>query len=287
MSHSYRESSKIKVIEKSLGKKMPTDDELEDIKEDFLREIFSRRWLTELRKIKNEYDSKNNKILDFLNKKELEDFGIRFTYNSNKIEGSTLTLRETALVIKEKDVAINKPTRDINEAQDHMKCYEDMIITDKGLSIDLICKWHAILFKDVINGYIIGGTIREDVIRISGTDFVPPRPELLNELLKELFKWYELNKENLNPVLLACILSFRFVTIHPFYDGNGRMSRLLMNYILFKNRYPMFNITYNIRKSYYSALQRSQIAFDLKKDETIFSAWFFKNYFKAFKDDLK
>ncbi len=282
LSHSYRKDNKMNVIEKFLGKKMPTDEELEVIKEDFLREIVLKRWLPTLRKIKSEYDSKTDKTSDFLNKKELEDFGIRFTYNTNKIEGSTLTLRETALAIKEKDVAINKPTKDTNEAQAHMKCYEDMITTDKQLSMDLTCKWHATLFRDHINGNIICGTIREDIVRISGFDFVPPGPELLKELLKELFKWHELNEGILNPVLLACIMSFRFVTIHPFYDGNGRMSRLLMNYILFKNGYPMFNITYKIRKSYYSALQKSQIAFDLKKDETIFSSWFFKNYIKSY-----
>ena len=287
LSHSYREDNKINVIEKSLGRKIPPDDEFEGIKEDFIKTIFLKRWSPTISKIKNDYNSSISKIPNFLNKKELEDFGIRFTFNSNKIEGSTLTLRETALIIKEKDVAINKPTRDINEAQAHMKCYEDMITTDEKLSMDLICKWHALLFKDHINGDIIAGTIREDNVRISGSDFIPPGPKLVKKLLKELFKWYDLNDETLNPVLLASIISFRFVTIHPFYDGNGRMSRLLMNYILFKNSYPMFNITYKIRKSYYSALEKSQIAFGLKKDETIFSAWFFKNYIKAFEDNLK
>ena len=281
LSHSYREGGKVKIIEKVIGKRMPTDEELEELKENFLKKIFLKRWFSIINTVQIDYKSKISKIPDFLNQKELEDFGIRFTYNTNKIEGSTLTLRETALAIQEKEVAINKPTRDINEAQAHMKCYEDMITTDEELSMDLIREWHATLFKDHINGEIICGTIREDMVRISGSDFVPPGPKLLKNFLEELFKWYELNKDTLNPVLLACIMSFRFVTIHPFYDGNGRMSRLLMNYILFKNNYPMFNITYNIRKSYYSALEKSQIAFELKKDETIFSAWFFKNYIKA------
>ena len=74
-------------------------------------------------------------------------------------------------------------------------------------------------------------------------------------------------------------MHFRFVSIHPFYDGNGRMTRLLTNYILFKNNYPMFNIEPNIRKSYYSTLE----ACNLKNDEMHFVNWFFKNYIEAIK----
>jgi len=73
------------------------------------------------------------------------------------------------------------------------------------------------------------------------------------------------------------------VSIHPFYDGNGRMSRLIMNYILYKNNYPMFNISADIRKTYYRALEKAQLGFDLKGDEMIFVGWFFKKYINEWK----
>jgi Fic family protein len=83
-------------------------------------------------------------------------------------------------------------------------------------------------------------------------------------------------------VRLAGLTHLKFVTIHPFGDGNGRLSRLLMNYVLNKNGYPMLIIPYSQRKSYYTALERSQ----LKKDENIFILWFFKRCLKEYKQYL-
>lgn len=101
----------------------------------------------------------------------------------------------------------------------------------------------------------------------------------MNSLLKEFFEWYVTNKKDkeLNPVELAALVHYRFVTIHPFGDGNGRVSRLMMNYVLHKHGYPMLDISYNDRRSYYNALERS----NLKDDDMIFLKWFMNRYVKA------
>jgi len=90
----------------------------------------------------------------------------------------------------------------------------------------------------------------------------------------EFFKWYDRNKDKIHPVQLAGLVHLKLVTIHPFTDGNGRVSRLMMNFVLYKHGYPMFNITYEKRAGYYSALERSQT----KKQEDIFLQWFFNRY---------
>jgi Fic family protein len=83
----------------------------------------------------------------------------------------------------------------------------------------------------------------------------------------------------MNPVELAALAHLKFVTIHPFADGNGRVSRLMMNFILHRHGYPMFNIDHRRRNSYYRALERSQLV----KDERVFTAWFFRWYEREFR----
>ena len=98
--------------------------------------------------------------------------------------------------------------------------------------------------------------------------------------IREFFNWYDQNKDK---VQLAALAHLKFVSIHPFGDGNGRISRLLMNYVLNKNGYPMLIIDYIQRKSYYTALERSNI----KNDESIFTLWFFRRYLKENKEFLE
>ena len=107
---------------------------------------------------------------------------------------------------------------------------------------------------------------------------MPPMPSELETELKEFFDWYNKSKDKLNPVELAALVHLKFVTIHPFGDGNGRISRLMMNFVLHKNNYPMMNIEYVNRNAYYNALERSQIS----KKENIFMHYFIKRYLKEY-----
>lgn len=276
--YSYREKNKVLTLEKEIGKELP--ENIEEIKENFITDVVDKRWIKKIEQRKNIYNKMMNSLPDYVKQVQIKGFGIKFTHNTNKIEGSTLTFREVNLIINDPDVPINKSSTDVFEAKLHMQCYEEMVntanITD--LTMDLILRWHTTLFNMHPNRINFAGLIRRGQIYISGSNYIPPGGGIVCEtLLDKLFTWYNKNSNSIHPVLLACLMHFRFLSIHPFDDGNGRMSRLLMNFILFKNHYPIFDIPAQIRKSYYTALERA----NLKEDEMIFVGWFFKNYLKS------
>ena len=199
---------------------------------------------------------------------------IKFTYDTQRIEGSKLTLRETANLLEKGITPTQKPIRDVKEAEAHKKVFYEVLKFKKDLSLDLVLHWHRMLFLETKKD--MAGILRKHQVAISRSKFMPPSPVEVYLLLKEFFKGYEKNKNKINPVELAALVHLKFVTIHPFGDGNGRISRLMMNFILKKYKYPI-NIKYEGRNSYYNALERSQI----KKNEGIFIQWFIKNYIKA------
>lgn len=166
---------------------------------------------------------------------------------------------------------------DIKEAETHKKVFYEMLEHKKDLSLQIVLYWHKKLFENTKQD--IAGKIRIHQVAISGSKFVPPFPAELNTLLKEFFDWYNKNKDKLQPVELAALVHLKFVTIHPFSDGNGRISRLMMNFVLNRHGYPMLNIPYDKRTSYYNALERAQV----KKNELIFLQWFFRRYLKDYK----
>ena len=206
---------------------------------------------------------------------------IKFTYNTQRIEGSRLTLRETANLLEKGITPKEKPVRDVREAEAHKKVFYEVLKFKKDLSLDLILHWHRMLFLETKKD--MAGILRKHQVAISGSKFIPSSPVEVYLLLREFFKWYEKNKSKINPVELAACVHLKFVTIHPFGDGNGRISRLMMNFVLKKNKYPMLNIKYEGRNSYYNALERSQV----KKNEGIFIQWFIKTYIKENKRYLK
>ncbi len=143
----------------------------------------------------------------------------------------------------------------------------------------MLLKLHAELFG--VSKPRIAGSIRHARVSILGSEHEPPatHDEVVREL-NRLFAWYEDSKDTMHPVLLACLMKFRFVSIHPFEDGNGRISRLIMNHVLYHAGYPMFNIEYITRKGYYESLEVA----NKKRDEMAFVRWFFTRDIKANKD---
>ena len=279
LEHSYRDKGKVQKKQKYLGKEIPK--EIDNIKKEFLSELYKEKWLKNIDKIKKNF-SKEEKIMPKSSKeKKQETFAIKFTYNSQRIEGSTLSLKETADLLERGITPSSKPIRDVKEAEAHKNLFYEMLKYKKSLNRQIALYWNKKLLEQTKPD--IAGKIRNHQVEIARSKFMPPFPAELETLLHKFFQWYNDNKNKLHPVELAALVHLKFVTIHPFGDGNGRISRIMMNFILKTFNYPLLNIPYEKRASYYNALERSQI----KKEERIFLQWFFKRYLQEYKRYLK
>jgi Fic family protein len=149
-----------------------------------------------------------------------------------------------------------------------------MLNFDGDLSLGITLKWHKELFGETKKD--LAGKLRYYRVYISGSMHKPPPPEEVEMCIDELFKWYSRESKKMNAVELAALLHLKFETIHPFGDGNGRIGRMIMNFVLHHNGYPMLDIRYINRMDYYKALEKSNV----REDETAFVQWFFKRYVK-------
>ncbi|MFH1072248.1 MAG: Fic family protein [Nanoarchaeota archaeon] len=279
LEHAMRKNGQVKKKELYLGKNIPHN--IEELKRKFLSEIRKEKWHPLLNSIKKGYAEELKRMPVSARQKEQETFAVRFTYDTQRIEGSTLTLRETADLLEKGISPHAKPIGDIKEAEAHKDLFQEVLECKKDLSLSLVLHWHRRLFLGTKPD--IAGQIRTHQVAISGSRFMPPFPAEIYPLLMDFFTWYSKKKGTLHPVELAALVHLKFVTIHPFTDGNGRMSRLMMNFILNRHDYPLFNIPYEGRKSYYTALERAQV----KKTDSIFLNWFIKQYMHQQKRFLK
>ena len=183
---------------------------------------------------------------------------IEWTYNSNSIEGSSITLQETYLILNEGITVKGKPLREHFEVNNHNKALNYLY--------KIVSKNYSINSKDIlsIHGYILdniedlyAGRLRNGGVRIQGANFVPPNALKVSDLLDELIDFIQTNPLNLNVIELATIFHHKFVWIHPFFDGNGRTVRLAMNLLLLKEGFPPAIILKNDRKKYYTALNQA------------------------------
>jgi len=279
LEHSYRKNGKVHKKEKYIGTKIPKN--IEKLKEELLLELYEELWFKQFDKIKNNFNKEKKKKPGSIEKKEMENFAIKFTYATNRIEGSTLTLRETALLLEKGITPSRRPIENVKETEKHKKVFYEMLSYKKEISLATLLHWHKELFEETKKDE--AGKIRDYPTEISGSTYKPPHAIELDLLLTEFFDWYKKNRKKIHPINLAALVHLKFVSIHPFGDGNGRISRLFMNYVLNNNGYPMLVIDYTQRNSYYTALERSQ----LTKDESIFTLWFFRRYLKEYKKYLK
>ena len=276
----YHDSKKAKrkQREEYLGKIIPED--IEERKKNFALKIEREEWEPQLKKIHQNYKKEKKKIPLSVQEKNLKDFSVKFTYNTQRIEGSTLTLKDTALLLEHGLSPSNRPNNDIKETETHQKLFLKVIEQKDDLSLTVVKKWHKKLFLQTKPD--IAGLLREYDVRISQSKFVPPPHNTVNLLVNGFFKWYNTNKKKLNPAELAALVHLKFVTIHPFGDGNGRTTRLMMNHVLNRFDYPLLDIEYGERRSYYNALEKSQT----KDDDLPFLQWFMKRYLKTYRNYL-
>lgn len=182
-----------------------------------------------------------------------ESLTLEWTYNSNSIEGNTLTLQETKMVIEEGFTIKGKSLREHFEVVNHQEAIEyiETLISDNyKLTESDILNTHELVLQKIEKDF--AGRLRTSGVRISGANFVPPNALKVPDLLNELINWT--TESDLDIILKSTIFHHRFVWIHPFFDGNGRTVRLVFNLLLMKEGYPPAIILKNDRKKYYDAL---------------------------------
>ena len=192
-----------------------------------------------------------------------EVFDVEYTYNSNRIEGNTLTLMETHLVVNKGLTIDGKPLREHLEAVNHHAAIgflRELVVNNQDVTPASLCRIHAMILQGVDNS--IAGRYRTAAVYISGSQHVPPNARKVPELMDGLFAFYETNKASMHPVELAAQMHEKLATIHPFQDGNGRTSRLLMNLILMRAGYPVTIISAeNVpRRAYYDSLEAANLS---------------------------
>ena len=189
-------------------------------------------------------------------------FHTAYTYESNKIEGNTLSLSETHLVINDGITIGGKSMREHLEAINHNDAIELMfeLVNNKiTFNAFYLKQIHQLVLKGIDQKN--AGVYRTVPVRISGSAHVPPEPYLIDQLMEDYFLFYEMQKHVLHPIILAAEMHERLVSIHPFIDGNGRTSRLVMNLILLQHGYTLVNLKGDPaqKMNYFKALEAVQV----------------------------
>ena len=189
-----------------------------------------------------------------------ERLQIEMTYNSNGIEGNSLTLKETWLVINEGLTIKGKPLRDHLEAKDHHQALEylhELIDSGKqqSLSEKLIRSLHELVVRETDQEW--AGSYRTSNVVIGGSDHTPPDAIEVPGLMRDLIDWLSDQRKILPIIELAALFHHKLVYIHPFFDGNGRTARLMMNVLLLQQGYPLVVILKNDRRKYYRVLDQA------------------------------
>lgn len=261
--HSYRKNKKVRKIRKYLGRDL-TKEELQKAQSgakqhihELVKKLNTEVFLFSLSKKQIE---KLNKIgekikIVHLQKKEWQKFTEEFVYNTNAIEGSRVQREEVPEILDKKEVTNEEEleTKGVAQAVEHIKN------TKEELSLALIKKLHEVCFKDVKS---FAGQLRKVEVVIRDADgkivHIGVLASQVQRELEDMIKWHGVNKKKFKPVVLAAIIHNQFEYIHPFQDGNGRVGRLLLNFLLLKNNYPPINITLEDRAEYYRTLEEYQ-----------------------------
>ena len=193
-----------------------------------------------------------------MSKKDWQKFTELFTYDTNAIEGSSVTLEEVVDILENDELPPYRERWEIDETYGLAEAFNYIRKTKDRISLEQLKELHRIVFK---NSKSFAGEFRklgEEVVVVDRFRNIVHRgadSDKVVWLLMELVDWYERNKEKYPPLVLAAIVHNQFENIHPFADGNGRVGRLLMNSILLKYRMAPVNIEFVNRAEYYSSLQ--------------------------------
>ena len=240
-------------VSKPIDKRVKIEENFKiDMPDDFFSEIDRKKKIL---------DSKRPISTETLNSLR-ENYILEWTYNSNAIEGNTLTLIETKVVLEGITIG-GKSMREHLEAINHKEAIEfleDLVKEDNDLSEIDIKSIHNLVLKGIDNAN--AGKYRTQNVIISGAKHIPPESILVPEQMEQLIFRYDEWCEKYHPLVVAVLLHGEFVKIHPFIDGNGRTARLLMNFEVIKNGFPPIIIKNELRPQYYEALDRAHTTND-------------------------
>ena len=264
LQHSYRENGKVVTKERYLGIEIPRDIEMVKLE---LRKASQKEVFKKFKRIKEHFQKEWHHYPESIKEKEKMEVAVAFTYNSNAIEGSTITLHDAWEILQDR-LAPHKPISDIKETEAHCRVFLRMLDSKELPSESLLLKWHRDLFGETKKD--IAGKFREYPVRVGS--YRAPDWKSIKKGVGELMTF--IGNAHLHPVELAALAHYRFEKIHPFGDGNGRIGRLLMNNILWHHHYPMLIIEHKKRRAYYKALE---------KEEDGFLHYFFRRYLAVHK----
>lgn len=189
-----------------------------------------------------------------------EELVILWTYNSTAIEGSTLSLKETATLLSEGIVVGDKSLTDYLAARGHRDAvnlvFKWVGEGKKGLKENDLLELHRATMKDVVDVYL--GVYRPVQVYLGGSSYTPPPPEHVPKLMRGFLQELNRNPKKHDPIKLAALTHLDFESIHPFVDGNGRVGRLIANWVLLKNGYPPIVIAKRERVRYFRILEEAQ-----------------------------
>ncbi|MBS3105282.1 Fic family protein [Candidatus Woesearchaeota archaeon] len=234
--------------------KQKTLEELKLESVDINKEILSEQQLNKLKQIENSFNKKL-KILDKETLKDMyNDFITLFVFNTNAIEGNTLTLRDTDLLLNKNITPSGKSLREINDHLNSKDTFNFMLEKKPKINHETIIKIHSLLMKNIDKRI---GYYRIHNVRVFGATFEASPAEFVRIDMNILLKWFRKEKNRLHPLILASAFHHKFENIHPFYDGNGRTGRMLLNLILINNKMPPLIVPDAQRKRYYNALSEA------------------------------
>lgn len=265
----FREGGKVKKKRVFLGTDLNSvqlekllDDAKVELGEIDFENVLSKGETKEFEKLKNDL---NKRIEGIEPTNFYEHFLTEYTYDSNAIEGSSLTLRETANVLFENISPENKPMKHVQEAKNHKNAFDYVMgLKQKSLDQEVICK---------IQKMVVEGTLPEQLQKFEGRPrgvnvrvgmhIAPPHYSVPRKL-GALIKWFNASRRKYHPIVVAAYFHSEFESIHPFVDGNGRAGRLLINFMLKNAGFPLITVFFKYRQKYYQALEASRKEKNLK-----------------------
>lgn len=267
LAHNLRsEGGKWKSLREYIGKKMPSGAELRKLEEKLVQKhkiqvkkkyaYIDPERLSKLDYIIGEFQKRVKDYPRIALEKREKDFTIKFTYNTNAIEGNTVSLLETAAMLEKKVVPEGKSLREIYEIFNTEKALNFVRKYPGDVSKRLLLRLHKMMMANIDDAQ--AGKVRRYPVAIQGANWMPPSEKEVEGRFGEFLAWHSKNKRKLHPIELAAIAHLKFIEVHPFGDGNGRVARLMTNLILMRGSYPPINIKVRDTIPYVKELQYAQ-----------------------------